>query len=64
MINQLIENHGLGIFWYVQIRPWAPPSRSNQDSQTKVLKTRLLLVVEVWDDKPTYRKSCALNLLV
>ena len=26
--------------------------------------TRLLLVIEVWDGKPTYRKSWAGNLLV
>ena len=30
----------------------------------KVLITRLLLVVQVWDGKPTYRKSWAGNLLV
>ena len=30
----------------------------------KVLITHLLLVLEVWDGKPTYRKSCAGNLLV
>ena len=30
----------------------------------KVLITCLLLVVQVWDGKPTYRKSCAGNLLV
>ena len=30
----------------------------------KVLITRLLLVLEVWDGKPTYRKSWAGNLLV
>ena len=30
----------------------------------KVLITRLLLVVEVWDCKPTNRKSWAGNLLV
>ena len=30
----------------------------------KVLITRLLLVLEVWDGKPTYRKSSAGNLLV
>ena len=29
----------------------------------KVLITRLLLVLEVWDGKPTYRKSWAGNLL-
>ena len=30
----------------------------------KVLITRLLLVLEVWDGKPTYRKSWGGNLLV
>ena len=30
----------------------------------KVPITRLLLVLEVWDGKPTYRKSWAGNLLV
>ena len=30
----------------------------------KVLVTCLLLVLEVWDGKPTYRKSWAGNLLV
>ena len=30
----------------------------------KVLVTRLLLVPEVWDGKPTYRKSWAGDLLV
>ena len=30
----------------------------------KVLITRLLLVLEVWDVKPTYRESCAANLLM
>ena len=29
-----------------------------------MLTTRLLLVLEVWDGKPTYRKSWAGNLLV
>ena len=29
-----------------------------------MLITRLLLVLDVWDGKPTYRKSCAGNLLV
>ena len=33
-------------------------------AKLKVLKTRLLLVLEVWDSKPTYRKSWAGNLLV
>ena len=30
----------------------------------KVLITRLFLVLEVWDGKPTYRKSWAGNLFV
>ena len=29
-----------------------------------MLITRLLLVLELWDGKPTCRKSCAKNLLV
>ena len=32
-------------------------------TKLKVLITRLLLVLEVWDGKPTYRKSWAGNLL-
>ena len=34
-----------------------------QCTKLKVLTTRLLLVLEVWDGKPTYRKSWAGNLL-
>ena len=33
-------------------------------AKIKVLITRLLLVLEVWDGKPTYKKSWAGNLLV
>ena len=33
-------------------------------SNLKVLITHLLLVLEVWDGKPSYRKSWAVNLLV
>ena len=33
-------------------------------AKLKVLITHLLLVLEVWDGKTTYRKSCAGNLLV
>ena len=33
-------------------------------AKLKVLITRLLLVLEVWNGKPTYRKSWAGNLLV
>ena len=33
-------------------------------AKLKVLITRLLLVLEVWDGKPTYRKSWAGNILL
>ena len=33
-------------------------------AKLKVLITHLLLVIEIWDDKSTYRKSWAENLLV
>ena len=33
-------------------------------AKVKVLITHLLLALEVWDGKPTYRKSCAGNLLM
>ena len=33
-------------------------------AKLKVLITHLLLVLEVWDGKPSYRKSWAGNLLV
>ena len=33
-------------------------------AKLKLLITRLLLVLEVWDGKPTYRKSWGGNLLV
>ena len=34
MINRPTGNHGLGIFWFGQIGPWAPCSRSNEDSKS------------------------------
>ena len=33
-------------------------------AKLKVLITRLLLVLDLWDGKPTYRKSLAGNLLM
>ena len=32
MLNQPVENHGLGIFLCGHVWPWAPPSRSNNGS--------------------------------
>ena len=55
MVNQHLGNHGLGIFWR---------GRKRGQPNLKVLITHLLLVLEVWDGKPTYRKSWAGNLLV
>ena len=43
MENQPIGNHGLGIFWCGQVLPWAPPSRSNKDSQTKSAHNSLMI---------------------
>ena len=42
----------------------APHLFFNIKLNLKVLITRLLLVLEVWDGKPTYRKSWAGNLLL
>ena len=36
----------------------------NQPVGKHVLITRLLLVLEVWDGKPSYRKSGAMNFLM
>ena len=48
----------LGILLQGQMR------RAKLQPNLKVLITRLLLVLEVWDGKPTYRKPWAGNLLV
>ena len=42
--------------------PWFKVKQGQQN--LKVLITRLVLVLEVWDGKPTYRKSFSGNLLV
>ena len=44
--------------------PRAPSSRSNEGSHIKVLIFHLLLVIEVMDMKPTYKKSWAGILLM
>ena len=64
MVNQPIGNHGLGIFCCGQIGPWTLLQGQTRITRLKMLITRLLLVLEVWDGKPTYRKSWAGNLLV
>ena len=64
MANQHVGNHGLGIFWYGQINFDLGPLLQGQMRIGKVLITHLLLVLEVWDGKPTCRKSWAGNLLV
>ena len=47
------------------VRFYLGPLRQGQMWKTKLkmLITRLLLVLAVWDGKPTYRKSWAGNLL-
>ena len=63
MLNQLIRNHGLGIFDVVRfdLRPLLQgPTRI---PKLKCSNNSLLLVLEVGNVKPTYRKSWAGNLL-
>ena len=64
MVNQPIGNHGLGIYWCGQI-DLGPSFKVKQgELNLKVPITRLLLVLEIWDSKPSYRKSGAGNLLM
>ena len=42
----------------------ALPSRSNEESKSKVLINRFFLVLEVCNVKASYRKSCAGNLFM
>ena len=59
MVNQHIGNHA----WSdLTLGPSFKVKRGQPN--LKVLITRLLSVLEVWDGKPTYRKSWAGNLLV
>ena len=65
MVIQPIGGHGQGIFWRgFDLGPLLQGQTRIAKLYLKVLITRLLLVVEVWDGKPTYRKSWAGNLLV
>ena len=65
MVNHPIGNHGMWIFWCGQIWPLDPSFKVKWGQPNlKVLITRLLLVLEVWDGKPTYRKSLAVNVFV
>ena len=43
MVNQHIGNHGLGIFWCVQIRHWAPLSRSTRIAKLKSAYNLLIM---------------------
>ena len=42
----------------------SPSNIQQERPNLKVLITRLLLILEVWDGKPTYRKPWAGNVLV
>ena len=65
MVNQPIGNHGLGIFWCGRIWPWAPPFKVKQGQPNlKGFITRLLLILEVCNVKPTCRILWAGNLLM
>ena len=62
--NQPIENHELGIFGVVGFHLGPLLQGQMRIAKLKMLITRLLLVLEVSNGKPTYRKSWAGNLLV
>ena len=64
MVNQHIGNHGLGIFSWSDLTLGPSFKVKRGQPNLKVLITRFLLVLELWDDKPVYRKSWAGNLLV
>ena len=63
MFTQLIGNHVLQVFWsgYFYLRPLL--QRQMGSLTFKVDFSRLLLVLEVWDVHPTYRKRCDASLL-
>ena len=63
MVNQHIENHGLGIFGVVGFDLGPLVQGQMRTAKLKVLITRLLFIPVVWDGKPTYRKSWAGNLV-
>ena len=62
MSSQLTGNHGLGIFLRFDLGPLL--QGQTRIAKLKVLITRLLLVLEVCNVKPTHRKSWARNLLM
>ena len=65
MVNQPIGDHGLGIFWCGSDLTLGPSFKVKRgEPNLNVLVTHLLLDLEVWDGKPTYRKSWTGNLLV
>ena len=64
MVNQPIGNHVLESCGVVGFDLWPLLQGRMKIAKLKVLITPLLLILEVWDGKPTYRKSWAGNLLV
>ena len=55
MVNQLIGNHGLGIFVWSDLTLGPSFKVKRGQPNLKLLITLLLLLLEVWDGKPTYR---------
>ena len=62
MLSQLIGSHVLRIFLMCQIWPLNLLQGQTGVNHLKSAKTRLLLVLEVWDVKSTYRKPCPANI--
>ena len=57
MVNRHIGIHGLGMYWCGQIDLGPLFQGEVKIAKLKVLITHVLLVLEVWDGKPSYRKS-------
>ena len=64
MVNQPIRNHWMGIYWCGQFDLGPLLQGQTKIAKVKVPITCILLVLGVWDGKPTYRKSWAGILLV
>ena len=64
MVNQPIGNDGLGIFGVVRFDLGPLLQGQTRIAKRKMFIPRVLLVLEIWEGEPTYRKSWARNLLV
>ena len=64
MVNRHLESWAGNLLMWFDLTLDPLLQGQTRKAKLKVLITRLLLVLEVWNGKPTYRKSWAGNLLV